>query len=83
MINFDKLSDKLTDVLPKGLNDVRLDAKKNFKQILERSFAKMNLVTREEFDAQMTVLNKTREQLSEMEKQVAELEEKLAGKGRK
>lgn len=77
MINFDKLSEKLSEVLPSGLRDVKDDAKKNVKSILESGFAKMNLVTREEFDAQTAVLARTREQITVLEKQVSELENLL------
>lgn len=80
MINFDKLSEKLSEVLPGGLKDVRDDAKKNFKSVLESTFAKMNLVTREEFDVQTAVLTRTREKIAELEKQVATLEDHLKRK---
>ena len=46
------------------------------KPILESVLSKMELVTREEFDAQTTVLKKTREKLEVLEKKVAELEKK-------
>ena len=77
MINFDRLSEKLSEILPSGLKDVKEDAQKNFKSILESTFAKMNLVTREEFDAQAAVLTRTREQIAVLEKQVSELESLL------
>ena len=77
MINFEKLSEKLSEILPSGLKDVKEDAQKNFKSILESTFAKMNLVTREEFDAQAAVLTRTREQIAVLEKQVSELESLL------
>ncbi len=80
MINFDftnKLSEKLSEVLPMGFRDVKEDAQKNFKRVLESAFAKMNLVTREEFDAQIAVLARTREQIALLEMQVSELENLL------
>ena len=80
MINFDKLSEKLSEVLPSGLKEVKDDAKKNFKSVLETTFSKMNLVTREEYDAQTAVLNRTREQIAALEKQVNELESQLKDK---
>lgn len=88
MIDFDfanfanKLSEKLSSVLPAGLKDVKEDAQKNFKSILESAFAKMNLVTREEFDTQTAVLQRTREQIVILEKQVSELEVVLKNKGK-
>jgi hypothetical protein len=42
--------------------------------ILTRAFDRMNLVTREEFDAQSAVLKRTREKLEQLQEQIAELE---------
>lgn len=44
------------------------------KQMLQSSFAKLDLVTRDEFDAQSAVLSRTREKLEQLEAQVAALE---------
>ncbi|AMQ89694.1 accessory factor UbiK family protein [Marinobacter sp. LQ44] len=40
--------------------------------------SKLELVTREEFDAQQAVLMRTREKVEALEKRVAELEQKLS-----
>jgi len=45
---------------------------------LQSTFAKMDLVTREEFDVQTAVLARTREKLEKLEKQIAELESKYS-----
>ena len=47
------------------------------KTMLQSSFAKLDLVTRDEFDAQTAVLQRTREKLEQLEAQVAALEPKL------
>jgi len=47
------------------------------KTMLQSSFAKLDLVTREEFDAQAAVLQRTRDKLGQLEAQVAELESKF------
>lgn len=80
MIDFDKLSEKLGEALPAGLKDIKEDAKKNFKAVLESTFAKMNLVTREEFDAQTAVLARAREQIQMLEQQLHELEKTIKDK---
>jgi BMFP domain-containing protein YqiC len=49
------------------------DVEKNIKTALSGMFAKLDLVTREEFDVQTQVLQRTREKLEALEKQVAEL----------
>ena len=47
------------------------------KQMLQSSFAKLDLVTRDEFDAQAAVLTRTREKLEALEAKVAALEADL------
>jgi BMFP domain-containing protein YqiC len=50
------------------------DIEKNMRALLAQGFAKVDLVTREEFDVQTQVLARTREKLNELEARVAELE---------
>ncbi|CAN5215549.1 accessory factor UbiK family protein [soil metagenome] len=53
------------------------DIEKNVKALLSQGFAKMDLVTREEFDVQAQVLAKTRAKLEALETRVTELEAQL------
>ena len=53
------------------------DLEKNLQALLTSLFARLDLVTREEFDVQQQVLLRTREKLARMEAQMAELERKL------
>ena len=50
------------------------DVQKNLKAMLSSSFARLDLVTREEFDLQAKVLERTREKLTSLETRLAELE---------
>ncbi len=50
------------------------DVEKNLKAVLTALFAKLDLVTREEFDVQAQVLARTREKLAELEARLARLE---------
>jgi BMFP domain-containing protein YqiC len=50
------------------------DVEKNLRALLASLFAKLDLVTREEFDVQREVLSRTRENLTALEARVAELE---------
>jgi BMFP domain-containing protein YqiC len=50
------------------------DIEKNIRAMLSQGFAKLDLVTREEFDVQSQVLARAREQLTALEARVAELE---------
>jgi hypothetical protein len=70
----DELSRKLADSLPPGLTRIKDEADAQFRLILARAFERMNLVTREEFDAQSAVLLRTREKLEHLQQQMEELE---------
>jgi len=79
MINtqtIEQLAKSLSQQLPSGLSDLKADAEKNFKAILQQQFAKLDLVTREEFDTQNAVLTRTRKKLNALEKAVGELTKK-------
>jgi BMFP domain-containing protein YqiC len=71
---FNDMANKLAGAIPSGARDIQHDLEKNFKAVLQSKFAKLDLVTREEFDVQKAVLQRTREKLEALEKQVAELE---------
>ncbi len=69
-----ELSERLSNALPSGLKSAKKDLEKNFHAILQKAFAKMELVTREEFDSQSKVLVRTRKKLEDLEKEVKSLE---------
>ena len=50
------------------------DLEKNLRALLSGAFGRLNLVTREEFDAQSAVLARTREKLEQLEQRLAELD---------
>ena len=50
------------------------------RSLLESVLRKLNLVTREEFDAQQAVLQRTRLKLEELERQVGELQGRVGGR---
>ncbi|TAN81990.1 MAG: accessory factor UbiK family protein [Gallionella sp.] len=68
---FDDLSAKLSEVANSG---PAKDIEKNARALLMQGFAKLDLVTREEFDVQAQVLSRAREQLTALEARVAKLE---------
>lgn len=53
------------------------DIKQNMSALLQSAFSHLDLVTRDEFDAQRAVLMRTRERLEQLEAQVQSLEAKL------
>ncbi|MYM63851.1 accessory factor UbiK family protein [Pseudomaricurvus sp. HS19] len=73
---FDKLAKGLLQELQAVLPLTSADLpEREVRALLESALRKMNLVTREEFDAQSAVLLRTREKLEALEKLVAELEQ--------
>jgi BMFP domain-containing protein YqiC len=66
---------QLGEILP--TTAAKDDIQKGVHAIAQSAFAKMDLVTREEFDTQQAVLKRTRAQLEEMEKHLAELNKQL------
>ena len=57
----DELARKLADAVPGNIKSVGEDMERNFKSLLQSALARMDLVTREEFDVQMAVLARSRE----------------------
>ena len=80
---FDDLAKRFTEALPPSFRQFQADMEKNFHAALQAAFAKLELVTREEFDVQQAVLARTRAKLEEMERQVAALEAKVAAGGKR
>ena len=68
---FDDLSRRIAAGMPRGLSE---DLQRNLRSGLESTLARLDLVTREEFEVQQAVLQRTREKLKVLEARVAELE---------
>ncbi len=67
------LTERLSRVLPAG-EQLREDLRKNFRSALNACLARMDLVTREEFDVQSRVLARARIRLEAAEKEIERLE---------
>lgn len=72
----EELADKFSQSIPPGAKAFQQDIENNFKQVLQSMVAKMDLVTREEFDVQKKVLARTREKIEVLEKALSQLESK-------
>ncbi len=70
----DDLARRLASAVPENLSALRRDLEQNFKGVLQGGLARLDLVTREEFDVQTAVLKRTREKLADLERRLAELE---------
>jgi BMFP domain-containing protein YqiC len=71
---FDELNERVRQIFAQS---PAADIEKNLRAMLATLFARLDLVTREEFDVQREVLLRTREKLKRIEAQVAELERRL------
>lgn len=69
----DELAEKLADAVPGELHGLGDDIRNNFRGLLTAGLDKMDLVTREEFEVQRKVLERTREKLDRLEQELAEL----------
>lgn len=72
----DDLCQRIIERLPGKIFSLQHDLQKTLKEVLVQVLQKCDLVTREEFDTQNRVLQRAQAKLAELEKLVAELEEK-------
>ena len=78
--HIDDLAHRLSSLVPPSLREGREELQENFKSVLQAGLARLDLVTREEFDVQQAVLLRTREKLEALEQAVQWLEAELDGK---
>ena len=71
-----KLASQITALIPEQASQ---DIQKNVQDVLARQLNKLDVVSRDDFEAQQAVLLRTREKLEALEKQVAELEQAIKG----
>jgi len=70
----DELVKQLSKALPPELKNLEQETRMQFKAVLESGFQKLDLVSREEFDIQVKVLQKTRAKLEEIKVQLENLQ---------
>lgn len=71
--SLDEIVSRLSEVVA---NSPVKDFEKNARALLEQGFARLNLVTREEFEIQTRLLSRAQEKLAELEAKVSALEAK-------
>ncbi|MCG3171362.1 MAG: hypothetical protein CALGDGBN_02963 [Pseudomonadales bacterium] len=78
MIN-DSLLRGLGDQLGRFIGDAaaREDMQKSLETIVQGAFARLDLVTREQFDAQLGLLRQAREQIDRLEEELARAQQRL------
>ena len=70
----DQIAARLAEALPPGAARLREDMESRFRSVLKGAFEKMDLVTREEFEAQLAALERATRKLDALESRLAELE---------
>ncbi|HTW39136.1 MAG TPA: accessory factor UbiK family protein [Steroidobacteraceae bacterium] len=78
----DDIVRRLLENVPPAARSLREDLEANFRAVLRATLGKLDLVTRDEFDTQTKVLERTRAKADALESRVAELEKALAASAR-
>ena len=72
--SIDRLVATLVEAIPAELGSLKADVEANFRAALAGTLRKMDFVTREEFDVQRAVLERTRAKLEALEARLKELD---------
>jgi BMFP domain-containing protein YqiC len=72
-----KLAERLAQNLPEGVRVLKDDFDSNARALLESALRDMNLVSREEFDVQTALLQRSQQKLQQLEQQLDELIQKI------
>jgi len=76
------LSDLSARLAEMAASNPAKDLERNFRGMLSSAFARLDLVSREEYDVQAQVLARAREKLAALEARIAELEARKASSKR-
>jgi ubiquinone biosynthesis accessory factor UbiK len=79
MDNFriDDIARRLFEGLPEAARTMRRDIESNFRAVLQSSLGKLDLTTREQFEVQTKVLERTRARIEQLELRIVTLEKRL------
>lgn len=70
----DDIARRLLESVPPSVRALQADLEANFRAVLRANLGKLDLVARDEFDAQARLLARTREKLEALEARLAQLE---------
>jgi BMFP domain-containing protein YqiC len=73
----DELARRLAESVPESVRAFGRDLEGNFKAVLQARLSKLDLVSREEFDVQAAILERTQAKLTAMEARLKEIEARL------
>lgn len=71
----DDLARRIAASVPEGVRALQSDLEQNFRAALQAGLGKLDLVTREEFDVQRGVLQRTRQKLEALEARLQAMED--------
>ena len=77
--SINEIAKRLWASLPATVRGAQVDLENNFRVVLRNTLGKMDLVTRDEFDVQTKVLERTRARLAVLEARLAQLEQQVSG----
>jgi ubiquinone biosynthesis accessory factor UbiK len=77
--SINEIAKRLWASLPAAVRSAQVDLENNFRVVLRNTLGKMDLVTRDEFDVQSKVLERTRARLAVLEARLAQLEQQANG----
>lgn len=69
-----KIGQQIANLMPEQTKATQQEVERNIQAVLQSAFARLELVTRDEFEAQKAVLARTREKLEALEAQLSQLE---------
>jgi len=72
-----KIGQQIASLMPDQAKATQQEVERSIHAILQGAFAKLDLVTRDEFDAQTAVLQRTREKVEQLEVLLAQLEQQI------
>ncbi|MAD57761.1 MAG: cytoplasmic protein [Porticoccus sp.] len=78
----DKFVSQFNKIVVPGAESLNKEIHQKIRSATQNTLDKLDLVSRDEFDAQVAVLNRTKEQLENIKKQLSEIEESLSTKYR-
>lgn len=71
---FDEMAKQMAGLLPPAAGELKKDFEQNARAMMQSTLSKMDLVSREDFDIQVAVLQKTTRRLKELEARLEALE---------
>jgi BMFP domain-containing protein YqiC len=79
-VHIEEFIQQASKLVPDDLSRFKKEIENNLRTTLSASLSKMDLVTREEYDIQTALLQRTRAKLDTLQKKLTELENQLNGK---